>query len=367
MKFLLVPIDESAPSFCYYAKPERPAPRPIPLETLREAVAFAQARGLVVNFQYGETEPPASFAPVMQSVSHADIVPLSAADAHPASTVIVGPEDLEKTALPARVRDANIIVRFPIGRIAELPAVLLPLIGTCRRINLCLLDLETAGDAALELYWRSLQDLAHCVAETLRRRRDIELGFLTDRIFLTSMRNCQAGIDHVTVGPEGNLYVCPGFLHDEPNQPVGNLRQGLRVPNAELLDIAHAAICSACDAYHCKRCLYLNKRTTLEINAPSHQQCIASHHERNASSILRDLLGDVTFLARTEPIPRLAYLDPFDALMQAQSKIGARRSQGRGSPQQGGTKGRIEQTLARILAVQEEILAQLKKEDRNGN
>lgn len=45
-----------------------------------------------------------------------------------------------------------------------------------------------------------------------------------------------------------------------------------------------------CDAWHCKRCVWQNKKTTLEVNTPSREQCVLSHIERNAT---RSLLAKI--------------------------------------------------------------------------
>ncbi|GHS94395.1 hypothetical protein AGMMS50239_18130 [Bacteroidia bacterium] len=85
----------------------------------------------------------------------------------------------------------------------------------------------------------------------------------------------------------GKFYICPAFYLADENNFVGDLTQGLIIKNKQLYQITYAPICSNCDTYQCKRCVWLNKKTTLEINTPSHEQCVTAHLERNAS---RELL-----------------------------------------------------------------------------
>jgi CXXX repeat peptide maturase len=368
VKFLVVPIDRFAQPFCYYRGADSDASEPIPLEVLAQAVHFAVARDLTVNFVYGRREPPKAFVPLMGSVRHADIVPLSLAESHPGSVVVVGPDELEHASKANLGKQANVIVRFPVERVAQLCDCLPPLLGRHTRLSLCLLNLEKASDSDLELYELALKQLVGLEAEWLRSRTVVELGFLTDRLLLTSMRNCQAGIDHVTVGPEGDLFLCPGFLADQPETPIGSLARGLQIPNAELLSIDHSPICSSCDAYQCKRCIYLNKTLTLEMNTPSHQQCVSSHHERNASRSLLTLLRDVPPFSGLPSIPELDYLDPFKKLRRTDVVTNpdvSTRSQDsrtdRTRPEIGTrANGSLEQLLMRILKTQEEILELLK-------
>ena len=51
---------------------------------------------------------------------------------------------------------------------------------------------------------------------------------------------------------------------------------------------------------------------THEVNTPSHQQCVLSHHERNLSGILLQKLQSKHFFSHIKSIPPLYYLDPLD-------------------------------------------------------
>jgi len=91
------------------------------------------------------------------------------------------------------------------------------------------------------------------------------------------------------------------------------VESGVKIENAQLLHLDHAPICSHCDAFQCKRCIWLNKKTTLEVNTPSHEQCVAAHLERNASKrLLEHLRSHGNFFAKTADINEIDYLDPFE-------------------------------------------------------
>ncbi len=130
---------------------------------------------------------------------------------------------------------------------------------------------------------------------------------------LSDMNNCNAGLTHLTVAPNGKFYICPGFYYDDATSSVGDLNAGMNIKNPQLLQLDHAPICRNCDAFHCKRCIYLNQKTTLELNTPSHEQCVISHLERNTSKLLLDELNTrLEVFHDKEPIPEIDYLDPFD-------------------------------------------------------
>jgi hypothetical protein len=57
----------------------------------------------------------------------------------------------------------------------------------------------------------------------------------------------------------------------------------------------------------------MNRKTTLEVNTPSHEQCVVAHIERNASMILlKNIRKHGEFLPDFEDIKEIDYLDPFE-------------------------------------------------------
>ena len=101
--------------------------------------------------------------------------------------------------------------------------------------------------------------------------------------------------------------------HHKPSseRSVGDLENGIAIPNPQLLKLDHAPLCRICDAYHCNRCIWLNQKLTWDNNTPSHQQCVLAHLERNASRDLQLKLKEEGFLVDNE-IKQITYLDPFD-------------------------------------------------------
>jgi CXXX repeat peptide maturase len=153
------------------------------------------------------------------------------------------------------------------------------------------------------------------LTESYKEGQSIELNFITDRLNLHKMKNCDAGIKHITIAPNGKFYICPGFYFDNEDDYIGDLSNGPNIKNQHLLNLDYSPICRICDAYHCKRCIYLNNKTTLELNTPSHQQCVLSHIERNSTINLLDLLDPkANSVSESISIPHINYLDPIDIL-----------------------------------------------------
>lgn len=108
--------------------------------------------------------------------------------------------------------------------------------------------------------------------------------------------------------------MCPAFFYENEEDSIGSLKDGLKIKNRQLYRLDHAPICRECDAFHCRRCVWLNRRVTLEVNTPGHEQCVASHVERNAS---RDLLCEIRRHGEFKPetkMDEIDYLDPFEKI-----------------------------------------------------
>ena len=97
----------------------------------------------------------------------------------------------------------------------------------------------------------------------------------------------------------------------DASRSVGDLINGIEIPNQQLLRIENAPLCRICDAYHCNRCIWLNQKLTWDNNTPSRQQCVMAHIERNASRDLSNKLKDAGFVLENK-IKEINYLDPFD-------------------------------------------------------
>jgi CXXX repeat peptide maturase len=178
------------------------------------------------------------------------------------------------------------------------------------RVDIAVLDIAGAKNDDFARYHTILANMADAMTDAYAKGCYMHCNLLTDRVELHNMHNCGAGETHITLAPNGNFYVCPAFYLSQMKD-VGNLTDGICVKNPQLFAIDYAPICKHCDAYHCKRCVWLNKKLTLEVNTPSHEQCVLSHIERNASRQL-SLQAEDKGAPRVCNIPSLPYLDPFE-------------------------------------------------------
>lgn len=206
-----------------------------------------------------------------------------------------------------------IIIRTKKEDFFENYSILTEALKHAMKIDLMITDAETFTKEDFIRYKSILLSLSKATEQMYIEWQAPQLNVLTDRMMLKGMRNCGAGNTTITLAPNGRFYICPGFYYEDESDSVGDVEKGLRISNRQLYSIDHAPICRHCDAWQCKRCVWLNRKTTLEVNTPSHEQCVMAHLERNASrELLRSIREHGEFLPEFEDIKAIDYIDPFE-------------------------------------------------------
>lgn len=303
LKYLIILLDDTSVSFCHYNN-TRKERRLLPLEKLNEAILFAMKENLTIQMVYPDYVLPQEYLDAIDTIDHSDIVPAGQVG----DVVVCSWDNIPNDGVVAlRTTRAELFARH--GEIADA-------LNHLARINVVITDLEQMSNADFDTYQAVLASLAEKVKALYASGKTPQLNILTDRMMLKAMNNCNAGWESVTLAPDGKFYVCPAFYLEADGYSVGDLESGLDVKNPLLYRLDHAPICRNCDAYQCRRCAWLNRKTTLEVNTPSHEQCVVAHLERNAS---RDLLASIRAIGEFLPeinISEINYLDPFDNIKQ---------------------------------------------------
>lgn len=301
LQYLIILLDDTSTSFCHYENPKTER-RLIPIETLKQGIRFGMMENLMIQYVYPDYELPAEYSEVIESIDHSKIKP-SKTDAD--VWVIDSIKDVKA--------DVPVVWRTDKQPLFDSEADIVSTLQRVPRLNVVLTDVETFTDDDFVAYKDFLKGLSEKIEQMYVDGKAPQLNLLTDRMMLKEMNNCGAGDSSITLAPNGRFYVCPAFYLADEADSIGDLEHGLDIKNAQLYKLQYAPICRHCDAHQCKRCIWLNRKTTLEVNTPSHEQCVAAHLERNAS---RDLLQRIrqhgTFLPEMEEIKEIDYLDPFD-------------------------------------------------------
>lgn len=303
LQYLIILLDDTSTSFCHYEVPQREH-KLIPLDKFRQGIRYAMMENLMIQFVYPDYELPAEYEEVIESIDHSKIKPL----ANEADVMVVSEPINEPVEIP-------VVWRVSKERLFKEEKAIISMLEKVPRLNIVITDVEGFTDNDFEQYKNLLKKLSDAVEKLYVEGKTPQLNLLTDRMMLTQMNNCGAGDMSITLAPNGKFYVCPAFYYEDDKDYIGDLELKLEldIKNKQLYKLEYAPICRHCDAWQCKRCIWLNRKTTLEVNTPSHEQCVVAHLERNAS---RELLQKIrkygTFLPGHKEIEEIDYLDPFD-------------------------------------------------------
>jgi len=260
---------------------------------------------LNIQFVYPDYHLPDDYIQAIDTIDHTDIKPLELGQN--ADVIVLGSW---RDCAPL---GSTCIVRCTRKELFNHMSTIKDWLTSAARLNVVLTDIESFSDADIDSYKLTLDGFVHLIIKLYSEGKAAQFNLLTDRLVLDHMNNCNAGVESITLAPNGKFYICPAFYYEDEQQTVGDLISGLCIKNQQLLQHDHAPICRVCDAYHCRRCVWINKRLTGDINTPSHQQCVIAHLERNASRLLQQVMEKRTIrLEGSKKIAEIDYLDPFN-------------------------------------------------------
>lgn len=310
MKYLVVLLDDTSVSYCHYDNAGVDK-RLISLDDLKAGIVFAMKENLMIQFVYPDYELPQSYKDLINSVSSSKIVPIGYIGGGDVLVV----DDLKNCLSCSFDGNSTYVVRTMKNELFDNADIISNLMGRVFRLNVIVKDIETVTSEDFDKYMGLLQMLRKKAVQLYDSGKSPQLNILTDRLFLPSMNNCDAGWESIALAPDGKFYVCPAFYHNG-GKDIGDIKNGLDIKNPHLFCLSYAPLCRDCDAYHCKRCIWLNQKLTYEVNTPSHQQCVLAHLERNAG---RDLLNEMrTHITDFFPglnIDEIEYLDPIEKII----------------------------------------------------
>ena len=312
LRYLIVLLDDTSTSFCHYTTTTHEG-HLMPLDVLEKSIRWAMTENLMIQFVYPAYELPSEWNEAIESIDHVKIKPSTAVGVTDADVIVFNRiEDVDSSIL---TRDKSIVVRTSINAFFQNYELLNNVFPNVERVNVAFTDVESFSDDIVGAYREVLSQMAVMVKKEYMNNHPVQINLLTDRMMLKEMNNCGAGDTSITLAPDGQFYICPAFYYSrETDSAVGDLATGPKIPNQRLYKPQYAPICRRCDAFQCHRCIWLNRLTTLEVNTPSHQQCVMSHIERNAArSLLLSIREEGEFLPDTE-INEIDYLDPFETI-----------------------------------------------------
>ncbi len=312
LQYLIILLDDMSTSYCHYEN-SRTEINLIPLDVLKAGIRFGMMENLMIQFVYPDYELPKEYKEAIESIDHSKIVSSLCEDEALVEEVdVVIFYDWSSISYGKTYANKSYVLRTTKTELFERHLFLKEFLSKVARLNIVITDIETFDETDFEKYKLVLNALSEHIEKLYVDGLAPQLNLLTDRIMLKGMNNCGAGDTNITLAPNGKFYVCPAFYIDCKDDSIGDVEHGLNIKNKQLYKLKFSPMCSHCDAYQCKRCVWLNRKTTLEVNTPSHEQCVVAHLERNASrKLLVNIRKHGTFLLETE-IKEVDYLDPFE-------------------------------------------------------
>lgn len=316
LKYLIIQLDDISTSLCHYPN-HKTESHLIPLEILKAGIFWSMKENLTLQFIYPDHELPAEYKAEIIKTYHADIVSSRCEDhilRQNAEVVVFNSWKDTKDYLYNQ--EQVYVFRTDFDSLLDNSKLLYTILPKTNRINIVITDILSFSEKEKK-YAEFLESLSHKIIDEYMVDHSVQVNLLTDRIFLDGMNNCCVGDETVTLCTDGRFYICPAFYFDqETSYSIGNITDGLEIKNPHLFKISYAPICRKCDAYQCYRCIWLNKKSTNEVNTPSHEQCVISHIERNTSKKLLDSIRQIGEFRPEKVIKEIDYLDPFDILQQ---------------------------------------------------
>ena len=307
LKYLIVLLDDNAVSYCHYV-PKAEHGASISPDVLKKTIFWAMKENLSMQFVYSETDVSSEIASLIDTIDHTDIGPSDA------DIVVINGWD--EVSAKNFADGCSYVIHTKLEDLLTNGESLKSILRLTDRINIVVTDVENFSDLGIGKYQVFLESLIPSIVHEYHNGHQVQFNLLTDRLMLKDMNNCNAGYESITLAPDGKFYICPAFYLNG-QQCIGDIDNGIDIKNSQLYKLEYAPICRICDAFQCKRCIWLNKKLCREVNTPSHQQCVMAHVERIVSKKLLEEFRkiDSSFMSETD-IAEVEYLDPFDKLIK---------------------------------------------------
>lgn len=314
IQYLVILLDDTSVNYCLADNPytER---KLISIENLKVGIHEAMRQNWMIQFVYPDYDLSQEYFDAINAIDHHNIMPAIAEYqvANEKADVLVYDslfhlENKIETPIVLRISKKSLFTS--VDEVCDI-------LRKVYRLNIVITDLDTFTDSDIERYKTFLAKISEKVKALYLGGETPQFNLLTDRIMLSKPNHCNAGVENITLAPNGKFYVCPAFYYSNPDDSIGNLKtfhktSELQIPNQHLFRLDHAPLCRHCDAYHCRRCVWLNRKTTLEENTPSREQCVVAHTEREASRLLlAGIREKASFMPEIE-IKEINYNDPFE-------------------------------------------------------
>lgn len=312
LQYLIILLDDASTSYCHYES-NGPNNHLIELTKLKAGIRFAMKENMMIQFIYPENDLPYDYKEAIETIDHSKIIPSKSPMVDEADIVVFN--DWKDAVGYAFDSSSTYVLRICKVDLFAQVDIIKTFISKVSRLNLVITDIDSFKDDDFVKYQSVLASMGDEIEKLFKESKTPQLNVITDRLALIQMNNCNAGCNNITLAPDGRFYICPAFYYSEEDKEtfcVGDLQNGLSIKAAHLYKLSYAPLCRNCDAYQCKRCVWINRKMTYDITTPSHEQCVLAHIERNTSRKVLENMRKMKEFYPEQNIKEIDYLDPFD-------------------------------------------------------
>ncbi len=178
------------------------------------------------------------------------------------------------------------------------------------KITLTIVDYHKWSTKQVFQYKKILADLTELVFSEWSCGHYIQIDVITDNLLSDKKSFCLAGERNLTFAPDGNIYPCQAFYFND-SYCLGEV--------SSLKDLSKSNIfltmCNKCEANNCKKCLFLNNKTTSEKDVPFELHCIKTNLELLASCSLLHKIRDASLVLNFDINDRIRASKDLDPLI----------------------------------------------------
>lgn len=247
LKYLIIQLCDSSVSFCHYT-PSKDK-QLISIDDLQQGLLWAIKQDIDIQVLYPKYQLPIEYVQLLAKYPH---VKIASEEFNDAEIVVLDGWDYVIKSSSIITQPAVLHCKYQelINHHKQLSENL----SKFTRLNIVFSDIHFFSDSDIPEYDEALKFISDSILELYRSGHEIQVNILTDRIMLSAMNNCNAGVESISLAPDGKFYPCPAFYLDNL-ESIGSPVEGVAIPNAQLYKLENAPICRICDAFHCKRCV----------------------------------------------------------------------------------------------------------------
>lgn len=260
----------------------------MPIELFKAIVADAAANDWACRVVTNRRALPHEYLEICRSNNADLIVPHCYEGEHDgiAATVVV--DQSLGGQLGEYLSPRQVIIRVRRPSLADLAKQLKDVAARVCNVSLCHPDLPCYMDDDFDSYREQLEQCARWVARGEDGGASFRLETLASPIWGNERGECNAGIEQLAIGPDGQAYLCPAFVGI--GEPLGAFQEELAIPDQHLLSREYSSICASCAVDYCRRCIYQNKMSTREFAVAASRVCKLAHIEQKARTLFAEEL-----------------------------------------------------------------------------